>query len=95
MKNLLFVSVFAFALLFSSCGANQATVDAMSSDMCKIMVKYNPDDITSLLDVSSEIMALKEKEGYGSVSDTQLLDAMNKNCPEGAKKLQSILDMAK
>jgi hypothetical protein len=95
MRNLLFVALFAFALLFSSCGANQETIDSMSGDMCKIMDKYNPEDVTTLIDVSTEIVNLKGKEGYNSVSESQLMEAMKKSCPEGAKKMQSILDLAK
>ncbi len=95
MKNLLMIALFAVAVLFTSCGADQKTVDAMTNDMCTIMEKYNPDDVTTLLTVSTDMMNLKDKAGYDKVSESQLMDAMKKKCPEGAKKMQSILDMGK
>jgi PBP1b-binding outer membrane lipoprotein LpoB len=95
MKNLLFVALFGLALIFSSCGADQATVDAMADDMCKIMEKYNPEDPMTMLDISSEMLDLQSKDGYGSVTETQMMDAMKEKCPEGAEKMQSILDMGK
>ena len=90
MKKLLFVALFGLALIFSSCGADQATVDAMADDMCKIMEKYDPEDISSMMDVASEMMDLSSKEGYGSVSQSQLEKAMKENCPEGLKKMQEM-----
>ncbi len=93
MKNLLFVALFAFALLFSSCGADQATVDAMADDMCNIMEKYNPEDISSMMDVATEMMELSSKEGYGSVSEAQMKSAMEAKCPEGYKKFEEMSKM--
>ena len=95
MKKLLFVAFFALAVLLTSCGADQKTVDAMTADMCSMMEKYNPDDVTTLLSISTEMMDMKNKEGYDKVSESQLMDAMKAKCPEGAKKMQSIIDMGK
>jgi len=93
MKNLLFVALFAVALLFSSCGADQATVDAMCDDMCELMEKYNPEDPMTLLDITTDMLDLQTKEGYSSVSEAQMMSAMKEKCPEGAEKMQGILDM--
>jgi hypothetical protein len=95
MKNLLIVAFFVCAALFTSCSADQKTVDAMADDMCKMMEKYNPDDITTILNITTEMIDLKNKEGYDKVSETQLMDAMKTKCPDGEKKLQSIIDMGK
>ncbi len=90
MKNFLFVALFGLALIFSSCGADQATVDAMSDDMCKIMEKYNPEDISSMMSVATELMELTQKEGYGSVTESQLNKTMGEKCPEGFKKFEDL-----
>ncbi len=94
MKNLFFVAIFGLALIFSSCGADQATVDAMADDMCKIMEKYNPEDPMSALDILTPITELGDKEGYGSVSQAQLEKAMEEKCPEGFKKYQDMMSGA-
>jgi hypothetical protein len=90
MKNLLFVALFGLALIFSSCGADQATVDAMADDMCKIMEKYNPEDPMTALDIITPMTELTEKEGYGSVTQAQLEKAMEEKCPEGLKKMKEM-----
>ena len=92
MKNLLFVAFFGLALIFSSCGADQATVDAMADDMCKIMEKYNPEDPMSALDIITPMTELSSKEGYGSVTEAQLKSAMESKCPEGAKKMEEMMN---
>jgi hypothetical protein len=90
MKNLLFVALFGLALIFSSCGADQATVDACADDMCKIMEKYNPEDPMSALDIIGPMTELMEKDGYSGVTEPQLKKAMGEKCPEGLKKMEDM-----
>lgn len=88
MKKLLFAALFAGSLVFSSCGADQATVDAFANDMCATMEKYNPDDLNSMMEVAGEMMEIATK--YSDVSDAQVKEAMEAKCPEGYKKMMEM-----
>jgi len=97
MKKIVYVSLFAFASAFMmSCGADQATVDKMSNEMCTVMEKYDETDPSSMLTAANGMMEIAGKEAeYGKVTEDQLYSAMEKQCPEGYKKFKTLADSGK
>ncbi len=95
MKNLLLVLVFAIALVFSSCGADQKVVDACADDMCKAVESLDiENDPMSIISFAEEMAKIMEKEGYDGVTQSQLYSAMEKKCPDGYKKFKKMMDEA-
>lgn len=91
MKRLAFLAIGA-AIFLSSCGgADQATVDKMTGEMCDAMAIYNEEDPMSMLDAASAMLEISEKEDeYGSVTEDQLYEAMEAKCPDGYKKFKEL-----
>ena len=81
-------------LTFSSCGADQATVDKMTSEMCEALNGVDASDPFSLLDAASGMMDVMSKEDeYSSVSQAQMESAMKEKCPDSWKVFEEILAM--
>lgn len=90
MKRIFIIPVLA-TLFLSSCGADQATVDKMSGKMCEAMEAYDPEKPMTMLDVSKKLMDIaNNKDEYGTVSESQLQSAMEKECPEGWTKFEEL-----
>ena len=97
MKKFVYVSLFALASAFlTSCGADQATVDKMSGEMCSVMEKYDEADPSSMLTAANGMIEIAGKETeYGKVTEDQLYSAMEKQCPEGYKKFKALAESGK
>ena len=96
MKRLIFSVFVATTLFYTSCGADQKTVNKMADEMCVAMKSYNPKDPIGSLGALNKIMAItKKQDEYGSVTEGQLKDAMKKICPEGATKFENFLKQNK
>lgn len=92
MKRLIFSLFVATTLFFTSCGADQKTVNKMADEMCVAMKSYNPKDPIGSLSALKKISAISKKQDeYGSVTEGQLQDAMKSICPEGFKKFVNFL----
>lgn len=92
-KIVLISSVLAFVLC--SCGADQASVDKMTEEMCSAMELYKKEDPSSMLRAAGKMseIAGKQKE-YGSVTESQLNETMQVKCADGFLKFQEITSMA-
>ncbi len=89
----MFALMLATALIFSSCGADQKTVDACADDMCSAIEKLDiENDPMSALGFLDEMTKIMDKEGYDGVTESQLYSAMEKKCPEGYKKFKELVD---
>jgi hypothetical protein len=91
MTKFTFLAFIASIMLLSSCGADQAVVDKMADEMCTAMSKYDENDPMSLLSCGMLDIATKEDE-YGSVTESQLNETMEKKCPDGYKKFKKITE---
>jgi hypothetical protein len=83
-------------IAFSSCGKkNSQAATSMANEMCKAMELIKPEDPMSSIEAASAITEIAAKtEQYGDVKEEELIDAMKKVCPEGAKKYIDIYSKA-
>jgi len=90
--NLLVVVV---AFFMFSCGADQASVDKMTGEMCSAMELYKEDDIATMMAAAEKMMEIAGNEAeYGSVTEAQLKGAMEEKCPDGYKKFMELTETA-
>lgn len=81
-------------VVFTSCGADQATVDKMTVDMCEALKGIDTGDISSLMDAATAMTeVLAKDEGYESVTQAQLESAMQEKCPDSWKVLEELMAM--
>lgn len=89
MKNLLIVS--AISLVALSCNSNKAGIKNKAADICAAMEKYEASNPATLLETYDAMAMIElDNDKYGEVSDEQLMDQLNKDCPEGAKKYKQL-----
>ena len=92
MKKFIIILIGFFT--FSSCGADQATVDKMTSEMCEALDGVDTSDLSSLMDAAIAMMDVTAKEDeYSSVSQAQMESAMKDKCPDSWKVFEEILAM--
>lgn len=88
------ILVFIGLFILSSCGADQATVDKMTQEMCTALEGVDTEDISSLMDAAIGMMDVVEKsDDYASVTEAQLESAMKEKCPDGWKVFEEISAM--
>ena len=88
MKNLFFAAIAALFLL-GACGADQEVVNNMADEMCGAMELITEDPM-SLMAAAEKMTEVATNSEYGSVTEAQLMEAMNEKCPEGAEKLKEL-----
>ena len=81
-------------LTLSSCGADQATVDKMTNEMCEALNGVDTSDLSSLMDAAIAMMDVTSKEDeYSSVTQAQMESSMKEKCPDSWKVFEEILAM--
>jgi hypothetical protein len=95
MKNLIFPFL-VVVLFFTSCsGKNNQAANNMATEMCKAMELIKAEDPMSMIEAASAMTTIAEKTDlYGQVTNEQLIAAMKKICPDGAKKYIEISEGA-
>ena len=81
------------AIMISSCGADQANVDACCKDMCDALSGIDMDDPSGLLDAASAMIDISENENYADVTEAQMESAMKEKCPDGWKIFNELQEM--
>ena len=89
MKNILFL--FLCSTLLISCGADQATVDKMTLEMCEALDGVDTTSIYSLMDAATALEEVSSNDSYGSVTQAQMESAMKDKCPAGWKVLEEFI----
>jgi len=89
-----YILIFIGFFMLSSCGADQATVDKMTKEMCEALDGVDTSDLSSLMDAAIAMMDVSEKEeAYGSVTQAQMETSMKEKCPDSWKVFEEILAM--
>ena len=84
---LLLFSLFTLA----SCGADQATVDKLTAEMCAALEGVDTSDMSSLMDAALGLGEILEKQDeYSSVTQAQMESSMKEKCPDGWKVFEEI-----
>ena len=91
MKILFYIAI-ATLMFLGSCGANEEAVYKMADEMCGAM-ELITDDPMSMLDAVTKISEIaSNSDEYASVTQTQLIAAMEERCPEGAAKFKDLTE---
>ena len=86
--------VFPALVFLSSCGADQAIVDKMTTEICTAMDKCNEKDPLSVLEATGAVIdVMSMSEEYGDVTETQFEESMKNKCPEGYKKFLKMTEI--
>lgn len=92
MKKLLYSVAILGVLSLSSCGADQATVDKLTEEMCTALDGVTMDDPVGLLNAATAMSEIATKDEYSSVTEAQLKDGMKEKCPEAYKTLEELVE---
>lgn len=89
MKKILFL--FLCSTFLISCGADQATVDKITLEMCQALDGVDTTSIYSLMDAATAMEDISSNDSYGDVTQAQLESAMKDKCPASWKVLEEIM----
>ena len=80
--------------MMMSCGADEATVDNMTDEMCDALEGTDIADPMQLMTAANKLTSIAEKEDeYSTVTEAQLEEAMKAKCPEGWKNFEALKAM--
>ena len=74
-----------------SCGADQATVDKMTLEMCQALDGVDTTSIYSLMEAATSLEEVSSNDSYGGVTQAQLESAMKDKCPASWKVFEEIM----
>jgi hypothetical protein len=90
MKKIVYL-VFGAALILCACNS---TANKMADEMCQSMTSVDESDPMSKIEALSKLTEINEKlNADKKVSEEELISAMKKKCPEGAEKLEKIMNI--
>ncbi len=90
MKRLSII-LLGLTLFFASCGADQATVTKATDELCEAYANYDEKNPSSTIKVLGKVSKIMSNESYQSITEAQLMDAMNEKCPKAAKHIEKLL----
>tara|TARA_B100000123_G_scaffold256505_1_gene219710 strand:- start:81 stop:356 length:276 start_codon:yes stop_codon:yes gene_type:complete len=88
-----YLIIFFGAIMTSSCGADQATVDSASQELCDALSGIDIEDPSKLMDAAMAMMAIVDNEKYVNISEAQLENSMKENCPDGWSTFEELMNM--
>ena len=91
MKNLFFASL-AVLMLLGACGANEETVNKMADEMCAAMELITDDPMSLMAAAEKMTEVASNADEFSSVTEDQLMTAMEERCPDGAAKFKDLTE---
>lgn len=89
MKRILLLLI--CSCFFISCGADQATVDKITLEMCKALDGVDTSSIYSLMDAATAMEEVASNDSYADVTQLQLETAMKDKCPASWQVMEEIM----